>query len=66
LGYAVEENMETESMIEAQKMVLIERKNPLTETIHYTDRGDNTLVKNLWLLWLKKYKVEHDRKCGPL
>ena len=45
--------METESMIEAQKMVLIERKNPLTETIHYTDRGDNTLVKNLWLLWLK-------------
>lgn len=39
MGYAVEENMETESMIEALKMALIERKNPLIETIHHTDRG---------------------------
>jgi transposase InsO family protein len=39
MGYAVEENMETESMIEALKMALIERKNPLVETIHHSDRG---------------------------
>jgi transposase InsO family protein len=39
MGYAVEENMETESMIEALKMALIKRQNPSTETIHHSDRG---------------------------
>jgi putative transposase len=39
MGYAIKENMETESMIEALKMALIKRQNPLTETIHHSDRG---------------------------
>ncbi len=39
MGYAVEENMETESMIEALKMAINQRQNPLTPTIHHSDRG---------------------------
>lgn len=39
MGYAVEDNMETESMIEALKMALIIRQSPLRETIHHSDRG---------------------------
>lgn len=39
MGYAVEDNMETESMIEALKMAMVKRQNPLTETIHHSDRG---------------------------
>lgn len=39
MGYAVEENMETESMIGALKMALTKRQNPLTKTIHHSDRG---------------------------
>jgi transposase InsO family protein len=39
MGYAVEENMETESMIEALKMAINQRQNPLTSTIHHSDRG---------------------------
>jgi transposase InsO family protein len=39
MGYAVAENMEAESMVEALKMALIRRQTPLTETIHHSDRG---------------------------
>ena len=39
MGYAVEDNMETESMIEALKMAVTHRKDPLKPTIHHSDRG---------------------------
>jgi len=39
MGYAVDENMETESMIGALKMALAHRKDPLATTIHHSDRG---------------------------
>ncbi len=39
MGYAVEDNMETESMIEALKMALIRRQKGPIETIHHSDRG---------------------------
>lgn len=39
MGYAIEDNMETESMIEALKMAIGKKQNPLTETIHHSDRG---------------------------
>ena len=39
MGYAVEDNMEAESMVVALKMALIERQNPLAQTIHHSDRG---------------------------
>lgn len=39
MGYAIADNMETESMIKALKMALGERKNPLMPTIHHSDRG---------------------------
>jgi transposase InsO family protein len=39
MGYAIEENMETESMIEALKMAIGQRQNPLIPTIHHSDRG---------------------------
>lgn len=39
MGYAVNDNMETESMIEALKMAVNQRKNPLESTIHHSDRG---------------------------
>ena len=39
MGYAVEDNMETESMIEALRMATAQRKDPLITTIHHSDRG---------------------------
>jgi transposase InsO family protein len=39
MGYAIEENMETESMIEALRMAIGQRQNPLIPTIHHSDRG---------------------------
>lgn len=39
MGYAIEENMETESMIEALKMAIGQRQNPFIPTIHHSDRG---------------------------
>lgn len=39
VGYAVAENMETESMIAALKMAATQRKYPMTNTIHHSDRG---------------------------
>jgi transposase InsO family protein len=39
MGYAVEDNMETESMIEALKMAVNKLNDTSTETIHHSDRG---------------------------
>jgi putative transposase len=39
MGYAVEDNMETDSMIEALKMAINERNDTSMETIHHSDRG---------------------------
>jgi putative transposase len=40
IGYAVADNMETESIIAALKMATAERKYPLAKTIiHHSDRG---------------------------
>ncbi len=39
MGYAVAENMETESMIDALKMATRNRKNTGLPTIHHSDRG---------------------------
>jgi putative transposase len=39
MGYAVEDNMETESMIEALKMAINKRNDTSIETIHHSDRG---------------------------
>ncbi|OLY93584.1 transposase [Cnuella takakiae] len=39
VGYAVAENMETNSMIKALQMALAQRRNPQKPTIHHSDRG---------------------------
>lgn len=39
VGYAVDDTMETESMIKALQMAIMQRCNPLVETIHHSDRG---------------------------
>lgn len=39
VGYAVDNTMETESMIKALKMATMQRINPLISTIHHSDRG---------------------------
>jgi transposase InsO family protein len=39
VGYTVADNMETESMIEALKMAVEQRKNRSGATIHHSDRG---------------------------
>lgn len=39
VGYALAAHMETESMIEALKMALEQRKDPQQPTIHHSDRG---------------------------
>jgi transposase InsO family protein len=39
VGYAVADNMETESMIDALKMAVSQRKYPERPTIHHSDRG---------------------------
>lgn len=39
MGYAVRDNMETESMIDALKMAITHRVNTEMQTIHHSDRG---------------------------
>ena len=39
VGYAIADNMETESMIGALKMAIVQRKYPQKRTIHHSDRG---------------------------
>jgi len=39
VGYAVDDNMETETMIGALKMAISQRKNFTQHTIHHSDRG---------------------------
>lgn len=39
MGYAIAENMDTESMKQAYEMALKERKYPYAELIHHSDRG---------------------------
>lgn len=39
MGYALADNMETESMIKALNMAIAQRENPLVSTIHHSDRG---------------------------
>lgn len=53
MGYAVENNMETESMIEALKMATNERKDPLIPTIHHSDRGLQYCSKDYAILTAK-------------
>jgi transposase InsO family protein len=50
VGYAVADNMETESMIEALKMAAINRKNKNRSTIHHSDRGLQYCSKEYVLL----------------
>lgn len=39
VGFAIDDNMEAESMIMALQMATKQRKNPLQTTIHHSDRG---------------------------
>jgi len=39
VGYAVADNMETETMIKALKMAIGQRKESYRQTIHHSDRG---------------------------
>ena len=39
VGYAIADNMETESMLVALKMAAMQKKNKLISTIHHSDRG---------------------------
>lgn len=53
MGYAVEDNMETDSMIVALKMAVANRKNPLMPTIHHSDRGMQYCSKEYALMTAK-------------
>lgn len=53
MGYAVEDNMETESMIEALKMAVTQRNNPSMATIHHSDRGLQYCSKEYVLMTAK-------------
>lgn len=50
VGYAVADNMETESMIAALKMAITQRKQPSVLTIHHSDRGMQYCSKEYELL----------------
>lgn len=50
VGYAVADNMETESMIEALRMAAANRKNKDRPTIHHSDRGLQYCSKEYALL----------------
>jgi transposase InsO family protein len=39
VGYAIDDTMETEAMIDALKMATAQRKHPFISTIHHSDRG---------------------------
>lgn len=53
VGYAVADNMETESMIEALKMAAVQRIDPMIQTIHHSDRGLQYCSKEYELLTCK-------------
>jgi putative transposase len=53
VGYAIADNMETESMIVALKMATAGRKYPMTKTIHHSDRGLQYCSKEYALLTSK-------------
>lgn len=53
MGYALEDNMETESMIEALRMAVTQRKDPLVSTIHHSDRGLQYCSKEYALMTAK-------------
>jgi putative transposase len=53
MGYAVDDNMETESMIKALKMAVTQRKDPLVSTIHHSDRGLQYCSKEYALITAK-------------
>jgi len=53
MGYAVEDNMETESMIQALKMAITQRNNPSISTIHHSDRGLQYCSKEYALMTAK-------------
>jgi transposase InsO family protein len=50
VGYAVADNMETESMIAALKMAITQRKQAAVPTIHHSDRGMQYCSKDYELL----------------
>lgn len=39
VGYAIDDNMDTESMLPALEMAIKQKQNPLKQTIHHSDRG---------------------------
>lgn len=53
LGYAVDDNMETENMIKALRMAVNQRKYPMASTIHHSDRGLQYCSKEYALLTSK-------------
>lgn len=53
MGYAVDDNMETESMIKALRMATEHRKDPLVSTIHHSDRGLQYCSKDYVLMTTK-------------
>ena len=53
VGYAVADNMETESMIEALHMATAQRINPAVQTIHHSDRGLQYCSKEYELITAK-------------
>lgn len=53
VGYAIADNMETESMIVALKMATAGRKYPMAKTIHHSDRGLQYCSKEYALLTSK-------------
>lgn len=50
MGYAIEDNMETQSMIKALNMAVTQRNNPSMATIHHSDRGMQYCSKEYALL----------------
>jgi transposase InsO family protein len=50
VGYAVDDNMETETMIQALKMAISQRRNYRVQTIHHSDRGLQYCSKEYELL----------------
>jgi len=53
VGYAVDDNMETESMIKALEMATANKSNARIETIHHSDRGLQYCSKEYELLTRK-------------
>ena len=53
VGYAVEDTMETEKMIQALKMAIAQRDNCFIPTIHHSDRGMQYCSKEYEILTLE-------------